>query len=150
MVNLHVRRSVKLPVKRPVLIRAAQLTLDVENNSPNAEISVVIGDDKLLRNLNSKYRDTDAATDVLSFSSNETDPDTDVVYLGDVVISLPRAEEQALEVRHSLEDELQLLVVHGTLHLLGYDHMKPEDKKLMQGIQNNILTMLGIRLLNTL
>lgn len=150
MVNLHVKRSVKLTIKRPVLIRAAQLTLDVENNSPNAEMSVVIGNDKLLRDLNLKYLDTDVDTDVLSFSSHETDLDTGVIYLGDVVVSLPRAEEQALEGDHSLEDELQLLVVHGTLHLLGYDHMTPEDTKLMQEVQNNVLTMLGVRLLNSL
>ena len=88
----------------------------------------------------------DAPTDVLSFPSGEVDPDTSSLYLGDVVISLPRAQEQASAEGHPLADELQLLVVHGILHLLGYDHEESKDKKRMRDMQDKILKQLGLDL----
>jgi probable rRNA maturation factor len=87
---------------------------------------------------------------VLSFPSGEIDPDTSAIYLGDIVISLPRAEYQSTKEGHPLVDELQLLVVHGSLHLLGYDHAELADKKMMQVAQDKILVQLGLNLSNTL
>ena len=84
-----------------------------------SDVSIVIGNDDLLHRLNLKYRQMDAPTDVLSFPSGEVDPDTSSLYLGDVVISLPRAQEQASAEGHPLVEELQLLVVHGTLAPVG-------------------------------
>jgi probable rRNA maturation factor len=150
MINFQIKRSVKLPLEKKVLIHAAQLTLDLENVATASSMSVVIGDDSFLRKLNHKYRSVDATTDVLSFPSSEPDPDTNSIYLGDVIISLPRAEYQASADGYPLVDELQLLVVHGTLHLLGYDHLKRADKKNMQVAQDKILTRLGVNLANTL
>jgi probable rRNA maturation factor len=124
--------------------------LDIENVSHESSLSVVIGDDKLLKKLNSQYRQIDSATDVLSFTSGELDPDTNLRYLGDVVISLARAEYQASFGGHRLEDELQLLVVHGVLHLLGYDHEEAADKIKMQAAQDKILAQLAIKLSITL
>jgi len=146
MINLQVKRTVKLPVDKSILLHAAQLTLDLENTSAGSELSVVIGDDTLLKRLNRNYRQLNTTTDVLSFPSSDPDPDTNLIYLGDVVISLPRAQEQANAGGHLLVDELQLLVVHGTLHLLGYDHLERTDKKKMQAAQDSVLTQLGVRL----
>src|SRR4030065_838010 len=146
MINLQVKRTVRILVHKSILLHAAQLTLDLENTSPGSEMSVVIGDDSLLKRLNYKFRQLNTTTDVLSFPSSEPDPDTNLIYLGDVVISLPRAQEQANSDGHPLVDELQLLVVHGTLHLIGYDHLERTNKKKMQDAQDFFLTPLGVSL----
>ena len=150
MINLRVKRTVRLPVEKSILLRAAQLTLDNGSNTSSSDVSIVIGDDTLLKQLNRRYRNLRETTDVLSFPSNELDPDTQSIYLGDVVISLPRANEQATHGGHPLSEELQLLVVHGTLHLMGYDHLDRADKKKMQDLQNKILYQLGVKLENAL
>ncbi len=150
MVTIQVKRNVKLPVEKSILILAAQKALDMATVADKSDLGIVIGNDVLIRRLNLKYRDVDSSTDVLSFPSGEVDPDTSDLYLGDVVISLPRAQFQASAEGHPLADELQLLVVHGTLHLLGYDHEDTKDKKLMQAAQDNILEQLGLNLSITL
>ena len=150
MINLQIKRKVKLPVDKTILMHAAQLTLDHENVPQESALSVIIGDDMLLKKLNYKYRNIDTTTDVLSFPSGEFDPDTKMIYLGDVVISLPRAEYQASAGGHPLVDELQLLVVHGTLHLLGYDHIAQADKEKMQAAQDKALAQLAVKLVITL
>jgi probable rRNA maturation factor len=150
MVTIQVKRTVRLPLDKSILLQAAQLTLVSTKGTNNSDLSIVIGNDALLNRLNLKYRQVDAPTDVLSFPSGEVDPDSSNLYLGDIVISLPRAQEQASAEGHPLEDELQLLVVHGTLHLLGYDHTEMTDKKSMQAAQDNILNQLGLKLTNKL
>jgi probable rRNA maturation factor len=135
-------------VDRSILLHAAQHTLDISNISGHSSLTIVIGNDALLHRLNRQYRQVDSPTDVLSFPTGEVDPDTDTPYLGDVIISLPRASEQASTYGHSLTDELQLLVVHGILHLLGYDHIQPADKPKMQSAQDSILSQLGVPLVN--
>jgi probable rRNA maturation factor len=82
---------------------------------------------------------------VLSFPS-DANPKEEARYLGDVIISLPRAETQAKSAGHSLSDELQLLAIHGTLHLLGYDHDSRGSKAKMWAVQDQILQTLGINL----
>ncbi len=144
MVTIQVKRSVRLPGEKSSLLRAVLITLKSTETVENADVGIVIGDDDLLKELNLKYRNTDAPTDVLSFPSGEVDPDTSSLYLGDVVISLPRAREQASAEGHPLAEELQLLVVHGALHLLGYDHEEPKDKKKMWATQDAILAQLGL------
>jgi probable rRNA maturation factor len=146
MVTIQVKRSVRLPVEKSILLWAARITLELTGSGDNSDLSIVIGNDALLQGLNLKYRHTDAPTDVLSFPSGEVDPDTSTLYLGDVVISLPRAQEQASAEGHPLAEELQLLVIHGTLHLLGYDHEETTDKQKMQVIQDAILKNLGLSL----
>lgn len=150
MVTVQIKHNVRLPVEKSILVRAAQLTLETTKAAESSDLSLVIGNDTLLHQLNMKYRQVDSPTDVLSFPSGEVDPDTADLYLGDVGISLPRAEEQASTEGHPLADELQLLVVHGTLHLLGYDHEESEGIKSMQVAQDSILHLLGLKLTNTL
>lgn len=145
MITVQVKRNVRLSVDKSILVEAAQLTLEMTKSGKQSGMGIVIGNDRLLHKLNRKYRMVDSPTDVLSFTSGEVDPDTSDIYLGDVVISLPRAEEQASAEGHALADELQLLVVHGTLHLLGYDHEALEDKKSMQIAQDNALHSLGVK-----
>ncbi len=150
MISLQVKRSVKLQVDKSILLEAAQRTLEITGSSHQVDLSIVIGSDAFLRKLNLQYRQVDSPTDVLAFPADELDPDTADYYLGDVIISLPRAQEQASSAGHSLQDELQLLVVHGVLHLQGYDHSSPSDKKKMQSVQDKILKALGLALTDRL
>ena len=112
------------------------------------EVALVLTDDASIQELNRDFLGEDAPTDVLSFSAQEqagpfvTAPEAGA-YLGDVIISYPRAIQQAGEQGHAVEQELDLLVVHGILHLLGYDHATEEEKSLMWSHQDAILAGLG-------
>jgi rRNA maturation RNase YbeY len=121
------------------LYRAADITLQaLELNSVGVTISLE-GNDRI-RELNRKYRGLDEATDVLSFESGEIDLETGDLYMGDVVISLPKVREQARQAGHAVRDELALMVVHGILHLKGYDHGDQKTEKEMFTLQNEILS----------
>lgn len=150
MVTIQVKRNVKLLVDKSILLRAAQMVLEMTKAADKLGLGIVIGNDAFLHQLNLKYRQVDSPTDVLSFPSSEVDPDTSDLYLGDIVISIQSAEDQASTEGHGLVDELQLLVVHGVLHLLGYDHAEIKDKKVMQAAQDGILSQLGLNLSNKL
>jgi probable rRNA maturation factor len=127
-----------------LLERAARLTLDHESAPADADMTIVLTDDTQLHELNREYLGVDAPTDVLSFPASETDPETGVPYLGDILISIPRATQQAQAAGHPVEAEVQLLVVHGTLHLLGHDHAEAEDKARMWEAQAEVLSRLGL------
>lgn len=146
MITLQVKRPVRLPMDKSILIRAAERALELTGSAHHMDLSIVVGNDDFLHKLNLQYRHVDYPTDVLAFSADELDPDTADFYLGDVVISLTRAQEQASAGGHPLVDELQLLVVHGVLHLQGYDHTEAADKKKMQSVQDKILQALGVSL----
>jgi len=117
---------------------------------PNSEVNVTLTSDESMREINRQFRKIDAPTDCLSFPQFERyeivqfDKD-EFILLGDIVISLERAEQQAAEYNHSIERELAFLVAHSTLHLLGYDHTNPDDEKVMFSKQEEILESLGIR-----
>lgn len=134
------------------LLAAVAATLRHANRA-DAELTVVIGDDALLRQLNLEYRGIDAATDVLSFGADEPaggEPSGFVsapeaaAYLGDVIISYPTAARQAAAAGHAVLDEMCLLAVHGTLHLLGYDHATIEEERVMWSVQADLLGQIGI------
>jgi probable rRNA maturation factor len=110
------------------------------------DMSLVITDDSAIQELNRQYREVDAPTDVLSFPANELDPETGVMYAGDVMISYPTASRQAELNGNNLSSELALLAVHGSLHLLGFDHGNDEEKNQMWTAQKQILDSLGITL----
>lgn len=107
------------------------------------EVSVTLTDNAAIQRLNAAYRGKDVPTDVLSFPM---DPDwsTGYVLLGDVVISLEKAVEQAQAYGHSLAREVGFLTVHGVLHLLGYDHEKPEEAAVMEAVQREVLAELAL------
>lgn len=110
----------------------------------DAELTIVLTDDAQLRELNRDFLGVDAPTDVLSFPSEQTDPETGSRYLGDILISVERAAKQAAEAGHDVEAEIQLLVAHGILHLLGHDHAEAEEKARMWKAQAEILSSLGL------
>ncbi len=127
-----------------LLERAARFVLDFESAPADADITIVLTDDAQLRELNREYLGVDAPTDVLSFPASETDPETGAAYLGDILISIPRAMQQAQAAGHPVEAEVQLLVVHGTLHLLGHDHAEAQEKARMWQAQAEVMSRLGL------
>jgi probable rRNA maturation factor len=127
-----------------LLERAARITLDLESAPVDADLTIVLTDDAQLHELNLEYLGVDAPTDVLSFPASESDPETGLPYLGDILISIPRAAQQAQAAGHSVEAEVQLLVVHGTLHLLGHDHAEAEEKTRMWNAQAEVMSRLGL------
>lgn len=124
--------------------RAVQAALTHQKESLDVNLSVVLTDNRRLHKLNRDYLGVDAPTDVLSFPASESDPETGARYIGDILISVPYAAKGAKLAGNSLEAELQLLVVHGVLHLLGHDHAKPKDKSKMWKAQAQILEVLGL------
>ncbi len=124
-------------------------TLEMEGVPDDVLLSVVITGDERVHDLNRQFRGVDAPTDVLAFGEAPTPASVPFVaapgeppYLGDVVVSLPRARAQAAEHSHALCDELRLLIVHGILHLLGYDHAAPDEKERMWNRQEVIIKAL--------
>jgi len=116
--------------------------------SASSDITIVLTDDAQLHELNRDYLGVDAPTDVLSFPASELDPETGSTYLGDILISIPRAVQQAQAAGHPIEAEVQLLVVHGVLHLLGYDHAEADEKARMWAEQSKVLERLGLVYIN--
>ena len=123
---------------------AVELAANAALKHENAEsrfLSVVLTTDENIHEYNREYRSVDRTTDVLSFPADEGDdllapPDG---FLGDIMISIPRAREQAKALGHSTEREILFLTVHGVLHLLGYDHMRPEAEQIMLPVQRSIV-----------
>lgn len=122
----------------------------------NTEMSVTLMDNEHIHEINKKYRGVDKPTDVISFAIEEDDPDEVPIILpedeefdipkniGDIMVSMDKVKEQAEYLGHSEDRELVFLVVHGFLHLNGYDHMKEEDEKEMFGLQREILDSYGL------
>ena len=128
--------------------KAIKETLNYMNFPFDCEVSLTFCGDDYIRELNAKYRDRDSVTDVLSFPLNDfrngDEPDEELNELGDVVINLKRAEEQAEEYGHSLEREVSFLAVHSTLHLLGLDHERSEEEdEFVISLQDDIMKQLG-------
>jgi len=134
----------ELPFPEHFLERSANAALEHQAQSLDSELSIILTNDARLHELNLNYLGVDAPTDVLSFPASEMDPETGARYIGDILISIPRAQAQAAAAGHPLEAEVQLLVVHGVLHLLGYDHADTEEKARMWKAQAEILGGLGL------
>lgn len=123
--------------------------LEEEKIGDDAEVSVTLVDNARIKEMNAEFRDIDRETDVLSFpmgddESFEVDPDNDAILLGDIVISLEKAQAQAEEYGHSFRREVAFLLTHSLFHLLGYDHMTPEEETEMFAKQERVLQRLGI------
>ncbi len=137
-------------VSKRRLRQAVKLTLVHTGISSPVELGLVIAGDDTVHELNRNYRSVDRTTDVIAFSLSERGldnqpfiaPPDDVIHLGEVIISYPQAKRQAEEQRHPLEKELALLVAHGVLHLLGYDHELPEQAEKMRAMEARILAAL--------
>ncbi|MCF8010455.1 MAG: rRNA maturation RNase YbeY [Clostridiales bacterium] len=139
----------KVPVKNELVdlaSKAANTVLGAENFT-KAEASIVFVDNDKIAELNQQYRQVNGPTDVLSFSMLEDEPlpgESEELILGDVIISMEMAFSQAADFGHSIEREAAFLTVHGVLHLLGYDHKKVEDKKLMRKREDAIMEQLSL------
>ncbi|UTH01492.1 rRNA maturation RNase YbeY [Macrococcoides canis] len=134
-----------LPEIERLLIFAA----DQEGIDEEAEVAVSFVDEDEIQAINKAYRNKDAVTDVISFALEEGEDDFEMPdaprVLGDIIICVKRAKEQAEEYGHSFERELGFLSLHGLLHLLGYDHMNEADEARMFGRQDEILNAFGLR-----
>lgn len=122
----------------------------------DTEMSVIFMDNERIQTINRDYRDKDVPTDVISFALEEIgEEEVPVIFdemietlprnIGDIMISIEKAKEQANEYAHSFERELGFLAVHGFLHLNGYDHMEPEEEQEMFGLQKEILDAYGLK-----
>ena len=149
-VEVQISEQFRVQASPEPLHRVTLATLTHEKLESPCELAVVVTDDETLHELNRRHLGLDAPTDVLAFPNETSGPFVSASglprYLGDVIISFPRARTQAAEGGHSVQAELQLLVVHGVLHLLGYDDVVEEQRARMWGVQSEILRAQGVRL----
>lgn len=144
------QKTVKIPTGIRMLVRrTCNAVLKMENFQGPAEISVTFVDNAGIKELNREYRDKNIETDVLSFPMGEDgkwdrNPETNAFILGDVVISMEKAYDQAKIFGHSLQREVGYLTAHSVLHLLGYDHIKPMEKVRMREKEEMIMEQLGL------
>lgn len=160
--NIEYEANIKLDFDYETLIKkVVEECMDHENCPYEAEVSILLTDDLEIQEINRKYRDIDAPTDVLSFPAAEYEipgdfsnveeeypnyfhPETGELLLGDIVISVERGIKQAEEYGHSMERELAFLTAHSVLHLLGYDHMKDKERLRMEDKQEQVLDKLQV------
>ena len=146
--SIHIEEPFTHLVDKEWLGKAVETTLAATGVGELVDIGLVIASDDTVRDLNRSYRGVDASTDVLAFalsisSSDDSEqfalPPDNILHLGEVIISYHQAQRQAEEQHHSVERELALLVAHGVLHLLGYDHEKPEAEQSMRAMEVRIM-----------
>ena len=136
-----------LELIRQKALKTIEEVLKVENFNENAEVSLSIVDKDTIHKLNKDYRNVDSETDFLSFPMDEEAFDNEgnpIFLLGDIVICLDVARNQAAEFGHSLEREMMYLICHSTLHLLGYDHIEEDDKAKMRAKEKEVMKNLGV------
>ncbi len=146
-VGVHVEGKFRELVDGGWVKKIARQILKAEGVAPPYEVSLVFTDSETVRQLNRDYRGVDKPTDVLAFymlPQKKTDssfvlPPDGVTHLGEVIISCPQATEQAKEEGHSAERELALLIIHGILHLLNYDHEEPDEESEMREKERELL-----------
>lgn len=145
--EIEIQLDVDLP--EPIVSsvqEAVKVALHHQAVAPPAAVTLLLTGNQQLRRLNRDFRHIDKPTDVLSFPAGEPIPGLEDAfpYLGDIAIAVPQAGEQASASGHSLQAELQLLAVHGVLHLLGYDHLTADEKEAMWAAQAAILAHMGL------
>ena len=146
----NAQKTVRVPTGLRMLMRRSCIAVLRNEQFPgSAEVSVTLVDNDEIQKLNAQYRDKDAPTDVLSFPMGnegeyDVNLDTGAKILGDVVLSIEKAAEQAELYGHGLEREVGYLTVHSVLHLLGYDHIDPIEKVHMREKEESILHQLGL------
>ncbi len=144
MIEINRKKSFPQSPDTSLLQLAARTALLQQGAPKDITLSLLLTDDTQIKSLNRDYRGIDAPTDVLSFEVRERDPETGLLYLGEIIISIPYAMRQAKKKGHSLNAEAQLLLVHGILHLLGYNHAEEEEKEKMWEAQTAILSKLNL------
>ena len=146
------QKEVKIPTGMRMLVRrCCTAVLTLENFEGSAEVDVRFVNDAEIHRINREFRNVDKSTDVLSFPLGEngvydTNPETGAKMLGDIVISMEHAQEQAKRYCHSLQREVGFLTVHSMLHLLGYDHVNEGIETVrMREKEETVLTQLGLK-----
>ncbi len=142
--EVDVQTAVDEPQELVIAVETAVSVTLHQQNKHQASLSCLLTDDAAVQSLNRSFRAEDKPTDVLSFPAGEAMPGADAAYLGDIAISVPYAQRQADKAGHALVAEVQLLAVHGVLHLLGFDHATPAEKADMWAAQTAVLTQLGL------
>ena len=147
MSNIEIFVNVDEKIKELETVEKVLKSAVKKENLDNVSFNVIIVDNEYIHELNKNYRNIDRETDVITFALEDEDtiilPDSERI-LGDIYISIDKARSQAEEYGHSLLRELSFLAVHGFYHLLGYDHMTPEDEKVMFTKQEEVLEEYGI------
>ncbi len=146
-IDIHVDDEFRTLVDKARVRKIVRQVLRTEQFTPPYEVGLVLTDVERVRQLNRDYRGVDQPTDVLAFymrpqrgsESSFANPPDGVARLGDVIISCPQALAQAKEQAHSVQRELALLVIHGVLHLLGYDHEEPREAERMRAREEELL-----------
>jgi probable rRNA maturation factor len=151
-INISVEQKLKVSLEESWLRNIALKALEAEGIVSPTEMGLVVTDNETVQQLNRNYRDLDEPTDVLAFhmplyKGQESElpfvsPPDGVHHLGEVVISYPKAVQQTQERGHNIEQELALLIIHGVLHLLGYDHEQPEERQRMRAKEKAIMRKL--------
>jgi len=148
VIMAEAKPEIAVPGDISAAITAAITTMGELYDVAKAEVSITFTDDEHIHELNRKYRGVDRPTDVLSFALNESEEPAVIGdfpnVLGDIVISVPRAVEQAEAYGHSLKREMVFLTVHAMLHLLGYDHIDDDERAEMEQEQRFIMEKLGL------
>ncbi|HOG58417.1 MAG TPA: rRNA maturation RNase YbeY [Anaerolineaceae bacterium] len=139
MLDFSIPRKYRALIDADRLTFAFQKSVEMLGLSPQTSAALKISDDASIRKLNKAYRGLDEATDVLSFENDFIDLETGARFIGDIVISIEKAQAQAAERGFSLQEELEMLLVHAVLHLNGYDHMEEADLEEMGSLQDEIL-----------
>jgi probable rRNA maturation factor len=142
MLQIQIRPYYRHKISTADLKIAADLALKKCQHT-EVVVGILITGDVEMHSLNREYRGIDKTTDVLSFNENYIDPESGLEYLGDIIISIPRAKKQALEGGHTIDQEIQVLVIHGILHLSGFDHDTKLRQKKMWQMQSEILNELN-------
>jgi probable rRNA maturation factor len=146
-VSIEIANESGAEVDSDAILAVARHALDEMGVNPLAELSILLVDVEYMAELNHRWMDGDGPTDVLAFPMDESSVDHgpgepaggEPALLGDIVLCPEVAAKQAVTAGHSSADELALLTVHGTLHLLGYDHAEPDEEKEMFGLQSRLL-----------
>ena len=145
-IDIRIDEPFEESVKKSWVNQAVKEVLVFEGISNAVELSLLITDDTTVHELNHTYRGIDATTDVLAFAFQEDTEFPSITdgmkHLGEVIISYPQLAKQAKDFGHSPKDEIGILVVHGVLHLLGYDHESPQDEEKMRARESEVLARL--------
>jgi probable rRNA maturation factor len=146
--SIHIEKPFTGLVDKEWLRKVVETTLASAEVGETVDIGLVVASDDTVHNLNRRYRGVNASTDVLAFAMSETGidriekfalPPDNILHLGEVIVSYHQAQRQAEEQRHSFERELALLVAHGVLHLLGYDHEEPAAERHMRAMEAKVM-----------
>ena len=150
MLDFSIPRKYRALIDADRLTFAFQKSVEMLGLSPQTSAALKISDDASIRKLNKAYRGLDEATDVLSFETDFIDLETGARFIGDIVISIEKAQAQAAERGFSLQEELEMLLVHAVLHLNGYDHLEEADLEEMSSLQDEILIAIANPLLGSI